>query len=221
MNQLILPASVKANIPTAKIPVQYEQACKALAACESIDEAKEWDTKADALAAWARIYKSDQAAAQARSLKLYAYRRMGKLSAELRPRYRMVKEKGEDRARGSLPGPRSALMELGLNNRETQQIRRIANLPEKTFEKLATMERPPSPAHIYNRLTVPGTDAWKKIAASGGGCIMIFRSFCRTNSDAAALARGLSADEARMARAMVRECSDWLDNFEQHLPKAI
>src|ERR1700722_7297053 len=75
-----------AKVPrTVPMPVEYVEACKALAACVTIDEAKRWADKAEALAAWAKIYRSDEASVQAARLKLHAYRRMGKLAEEIRP----------------------------------------------------------------------------------------------------------------------------------------
>lgn len=64
------------------VPVEYEAACNALAQCVDLDEAKYWSDKADALAAWAKIYRDDRISAQAKRLKLKAYRRMGELAAE-------------------------------------------------------------------------------------------------------------------------------------------
>lgn len=52
-----------------RLPVEYEQAVAALSACCSIDEAKTWSDKADALAAWAKIYRSRDADRQARRLR--------------------------------------------------------------------------------------------------------------------------------------------------------
>lgn len=76
---------------TPHVPVEYETAINALVACRSIDEAKYWSDKSDALAAWAKIYHSDKAAREAKALKLWAFRRMGQLAAELRPNYKRVK----------------------------------------------------------------------------------------------------------------------------------
>ena len=68
------------------VPVEYERACTALAECQTIDEAKYWDNKADALAAWAKIYNNDQAGLEAKRLKLHAYRRMGEIAREIIPK---------------------------------------------------------------------------------------------------------------------------------------
>src|SRR6185437_1386632 len=140
-----LPALVKRRIADAQLPVEYEIACKALAACSSIDEAKTWADKSDALAAWAKIYKSDRAALEARRLKLHAYRPMGELARELRPQRRASK------GRGTLPGPRSLLLEHGLTTTQAQLVARVSNLPESEFEALVMRPIPPTPNIVFRQ----------------------------------------------------------------------
>src|SRR5208282_4621524 len=81
---------------TPLVPVEYETAITALTECAHLDEAKYWDNKADALAAWAKIYHSDECARKAKMLKMHAYRRMGQLAGELRPKMpvRILQEQG-------------------------------------------------------------------------------------------------------------------------------
>src|ERR1700733_10435972 len=100
-----IPQSAKALMATAKIPVQFEEGLKALAACRSIDEAKYWASAAEALAAWARIHKEKRAGVEAKLIDLHAHRRMGELAAEMRPiRYRLGKG-GKNSPPNKLPGP--------------------------------------------------------------------------------------------------------------------
>lgn len=196
------------------VPVQYEQAVQALAECSTLDDAKVWSDKADALAAWAKIYRDDTVDRQARALKLHAYRRMGLLAAELRP-----PSKPNQGRPGMAPGPMSALRDAGLNATAAREARHIAKLPPRVFT--AAVERPkvPSPSRLYvvtRAERSKRSDAW--IAMNAGG-LASARSFCN-NNDARQLARGLNSDEAAKAREMVRSISDWLDEFERCLPRS-
>ena len=46
-----LPPSVQARVSHAKMPLKFDEAINALVACRSVDEAKYYADKADALAA--------------------------------------------------------------------------------------------------------------------------------------------------------------------------
>lgn len=208
-----LPTEVKAKVPSAKIPVQYEEACKALVACTAIDEAKFWDNKADALAAWARIYKSDQAAIESKRLKLHAYRRMGELSAEIAKTEKTQPRRG----RGQQPGAHKILMREGLNHGAACAARRLARMTASSFDALVNSKKPPAPYTVAIQ-RVGSTDAWNSFNTHGGSATA-FRTWCRRNNPSE-LARAMKADEARKAREVAQELSDWLDEFEQHLPKS-
>lgn len=198
---------------TPLVPVEYEAAIKALAACLSLDDAKYWDNKADALAAWAKIYRDDKVGRQARSLKLFAYRRMGILAGELRPGGR------QPGVRGAAPGPVTVLMESGLKKGEAVAARQLAKLPQREFNSLANALRPRSPLTEAKVLQM-GTcmsKAWIALTQNAAG-FPHFRAFCRRN-EASEMARSLRADEAIKASEMLIEINEWLDKFEQYLPK--
>jgi hypothetical protein len=195
---------------------EYETAINALAACVTLDEAKYWDNKADAIAAWAKIYHDETAARRAKQLKLHAYRRMGQLAQELRPT-----------RLGSLPGvcgggnPRGApslLMEQGLRRSQALIAVRFAKTDAARFKEFIEAPRPPSFSTAYKSLVGKGSDAWQSFAGTGQG-VSHFRAFIRSHS-AGKLAAELAPDEAEKARALVTELQEWLDEFEQHLPKA-
>lgn len=131
------------------MPVEYETAIKALDACTSLDETKAWNNAADALAAWAKIYNSDEAELKAKRLRLHAYRRMGQLARELRPPGRM-KGGGHRGCLGKLPGPNSLLQEHGLTKTEAGAANFIAQLPEEQFQRV--LERPLRPTTVANHL---------------------------------------------------------------------
>lgn len=194
---------------TPLVPVEYESAVKALAECITLDEAKYWDNKADALAAWAKIYHSPDAERKARQLKLHAYRRMGELAEELRPSRRKA-------GKYFLPGGESLLREIGLNESKAKQAVRLRKIPPKEFEALVNKPTPPAP---YSLLAHSPTksEAWNSFTRPVNSP-MSWRTYCRGN-DARSLARGMVADEAQSARRIVVEITEWLDAFEQALPK--
>jgi hypothetical protein len=133
----------------APMPVEYDRAIKALEACLSLDETKVWNNAADALAAWAKIYKSDEAELKSKRLRLHAYRRMGQLARELRPPGRM-KGGGYRGCQGKLPGAISLLQEHGLTKTEAGASNFIAQLPEEQFQLV--LERPLRPTTVANYL---------------------------------------------------------------------
>lgn len=192
---------------TPLVPIEYEQALKSLEACLTLDEAKYWSDKADALAAWAKIAHSNKAARQSRQLKLYAYRRMGELATELRPRKYLGYEQG--RSGGGL----SVLKEHGFTTNTAQVMRGIALMPRTTFESAINLKTPPSPTRLY-----------KDNGAKNPEWLIVFRNLsearrvCRLHKPSV-LAKSIDTSEAtHTAKKLIQELSEWLDEFEQHLP---
>ena len=134
----------------AAIPVEYETALKALAACLSLEETRAWRNTADLLATYARIYRSREAEVAAKRLRLHAYRRMGQLAAELRPSGRANVEKGRRGVAGKLPGAASLLMEHGLTIAEARSANFIGRLPDEQFKRI--LVRPRSPMTVAYHL---------------------------------------------------------------------
>lgn len=198
---------------TPLVPIEYEAACKALEACETLDEAKYWSDKSDALAAWAKIYHDDVVTLKAKRLKLKAYRRMGELAFELRPAKGKKGHLG-----GGAPGPRSLLMEMGLNKAESDAARTLAKMRSARFFEETDRPHPRSPIYAAQRGAAGASEAWAEIAKSGVG-LMSFQSWCGRH-DARALCSVLSNDEAQKCRSAVLKIQEWLDAFEQYLPKA-
>ncbi len=162
---------VAQRMHTVQVPVIYEEACKALAACTTVDEGKYWSDKATALAAWAKIHGSRKAEAEAARLKLHAFRRMGALALELRPpdgvetpqerkqreieakkRY-IARKRGLDmplRSR-SRPGAQSLLIDSGLSPREAGAALRISRVEDKLFTDEVERQKPRSPTGLWGR----------------------------------------------------------------------
>lgn len=204
-----LPAAIKRRSEQLEMPVLYREALAALERCTTMDEGKYYADKADALAAWAKIYGSDEDARAAARLKLKAYSRMGKLAEELRP----IKSNGY--RLGLEPGPTTLLMEHGLSKHHAAYARRLSKLENGDREKFAkVIEAAKSPSGAVLQVGVTGsTERWGKYRQA----MMSFRGYCRNND--ASLAKSFSRDEAIKAKEMVVEVWEWLDAFEQALPK--
>lgn len=204
---------------TPLVPVEYESAVKALQSCITLDEAKYWGEKADALAAWAKIYRNDQVGIEARRLKLHAFRRMGELAQELRPP-KLGAVKGAPQGSGTPPGSPSLLVKHGLRIDQANACSAIAKVPRREFEEIVALPKPPAPATFLYKFADRNTsDSWRILTGvHGGNSLTGFRSWLR-GKEPKLLARALRKDEAQKARETVEEIVDWLDEFEEALPK--
>lgn len=196
---------------TPLVPVAYEEAVKALSECLSLDEAKYWDNKADALAAWAKIYRNDEALRKAKMLKLHAFRRMGSLATELRPTPKRAKGVGIGHV-GAPPGPRSLLMEQGLSSSNADTAIWLDSVPKRKFA--AMLNKPASPTTVRYREFQASTDIWYRVSREA----ISFRSTLRRYTPAQVF-KAMTAQELNNAYALATEISEWLDEFEQRLPK--
>jgi hypothetical protein len=195
------------------VPIEYEQACTSLAACLTIDDAKYWSDKSDALAAWAKIYHDDQASTDARRVKLKAYRRMGELARELRPTRK--------------PSANKLLREHGIDQHHARVALSLSLAPEKEFSKV--VERAPGLHKAALQFRGLGaragktvsTDAWVWLASGkiNGGSLYSVRTAFRQRA-ARDIAAQISQGEVKVARELVREIVDWLEEFEAALPKS-
>lgn len=221
-----LPTYVESRVQDAILPVEYTAACRAVAACRTIDESKHWSDKADALAAWAKIYKNEQAAVEAKRLKLHAYRRMSVLADELQPKKQQLGPHG-----GSKPGPRALLLGHGFSREVTKYIRRVGAIPQSTFDEMIRSPKPPGISaaseagvgHAKQHGRMKSSEAWRRLSightAGGVNLRRFITIFCRKNS-AKELARSLNPGEVKAVRALLNEAQEWLDELEQYLPKA-
>lgn len=207
----------------AEVPVFYEDACKALVACQTIDESKYWSDKADALAAWAKIFKSKKAEVEAKKLKLHAFRRMGEIAKAM---LKDGRERGEvtDSKMGAKKGINHILIKQGLTHSQAHLVSKVSKVPDEVFEDAIKSPKPPSPSSIKSivikrKSAVEGSDAYKHLMdGQRFGRLAKFAYFCSTH-DAYELARQLSPSEAKICRKALVQCQEWLDAFEQALPK--
>ena len=122
---------------TPMMPAEIDAAVKAIELCMTFDETKYWADKAEALAAWAKIYHDDLISRKAKTLKLYAYRQMGIVAGKEQPELRLGGR------RGSQPGPRQWLLDRGMTHREAGIARVLAKV---SAEEINTMSRVPRSA---------------------------------------------------------------------------
>lgn len=190
------------------VPIEYERAISALVACQNIDDAKYFSDKADALAAWAKIHRDDQAGVEAKRLKLHSYRRIDQLARELRP----VQRNESNRSRFG-PGPRSLLREHGFKKATTNAIHVTGQLTQEEFDVVVNQPRPPSPSRLamsHMKSNPPWAELFQALSAS--------RSHMRRHP-AAEMAKSLGEKSVQTARQIAIELTEWLDEFERHLPK--
>lgn len=192
------------------VPVEYETAVNALQACVTLDDAKIWSDKADALAAWAKIYRSDDAGRKARQLKLHAYRRMGALAEELRPQER--KRRSDGKIMGKKDGPASLLREQGLTSGKEFAATKLARLPEREFRGLLERERVPSPMAAFR---ATGSIEISQVVAAA----ISFRTACRKVSPEDA-ARTLAPTMSAAQKALFRDLLEWLDRLDQCIQRS-
>ncbi len=189
---------------TPLVPVEYETAVKSLAACLTLDETKYWDAKADALAAWAKIYRDDDVGRKAKMLKLHAYRRMGQLAAELRPH--VVTEKGRS------PGPKSLLIESGMTSTAAEAATALSRFSDHKFSK--ALREPKAPITIV-RLTNAANPTYTKFCHAAQNVRSITRQ--HTAAEMARIVKSLSDGEKDTARRLCSDISEWLDDLHARL----
>lgn len=132
----------KVPINDRPLPIPYEQAVKAVAACQTLDEAKYFSDAADALSAWAKIYADDRVSREARALKLHAFRRVYSIAQQVVPTMRDPSICGRPR------GPRFVMGEAGFRPKDIEAAKKLAELPQKKFDKLVNSARPPAPSTL-------------------------------------------------------------------------
>jgi hypothetical protein len=194
------------------LPQEYEMAVVALKECTEFPEAKYWHDKAEALAAWAKVYHDEQIDHWARQLRLRASRRMGELSRELRPA--TIKRDGA-RANGRNPGHIQLMIDQGLKRSEAVVASAIAKVPNYKFERALQKKVPPAPSSFLRRGYHDSSETWKMLR-EGSRNPLVCSSFIQANPPVRT-AHALSKDEARVARTLLKELREWINKFEEAL----
>lgn len=196
---------IKAGQPPRGVtapPVEYENALRSLQLCQTLDDAKYWSDKSEALAAWARIFRDKRVELEAKKLRLTAYRKMGELAQQLRPKQKPLGGKG------CLPGEIALLKDQGLSLQQANSASFLARLAKPKFTDLLNRTNPPSPITAI-RFKFEQTSEWLSFKHNSNGG-MYFRGWTR-NHPAAKFIAALRADEKLVLLEVVVELAAWVE----------
>lgn len=111
--------------------VQYDAACAAVAACKTVDEAKEILNRAEAARAYARQAKNRQMELDAIEIRVRAERRLGEIIIQLKQSDKIVVQGVRSHTeRGKVA---VTLSDLGISKKDSAPAQRLAQLPEARF----------------------------------------------------------------------------------------
>lgn len=122
------------------MPIAFAHAVKAIADCQLIDEAKEWDGTAQAWEGWAKFYNDDAVMREAKLLRLWAYRRMGILA---RREAQLARAKC-----GKNPGAVTLLVGHGIGRSKALTMSKIGGISDDVFAKALTGDKIPAPVSL-------------------------------------------------------------------------
>jgi len=115
------------DVTHARLPETYENAQKALAECQKIDECQAWADKAEALASYAKQADDDSLRKMADRIQARAIRRAGELLKQIEPKHTgRPPENGE----GDRPNltRKQAATDAGLSDHQRKQALHVANI---------------------------------------------------------------------------------------------
>jgi hypothetical protein len=121
--------------------IKYEAACRALAECKSVDEAKEWADKAAAMQAYGRMAKDKTLEVDAAEIRIRAERRLGEMIAATKADGGLsrgaagagINQHTPNEVR-SLPTTAPKLSDAGISKDLSSRAQKLAAVPEAEFE---------------------------------------------------------------------------------------
>jgi hypothetical protein len=201
------------NIGTAALPATYERAKIALAACNQIDECKDWADKAAALASYAKQADDNSLQKLALRIQARAIRRCGELLQTFQSPGARTDKQPPDGIDGRFT-QRQAAESAGMSERQELTAVRVANVPASDFELAIESDDPPT----VTRLAELGTKSQPKVAEKFAeathvlGVLYTFATFCGEH-EPAAIAHALYPHECKSARGHVATVEAWLAAF--------
>ena len=193
---------------------EYEVACAALRECLTLDATKYFSDLGSVKAAYARLVKDREAEHLARRVILRAIFHARQIAERDQPGGYVAR--GRNARGGTLvalgPGPQAAMRAVGFTKGEAVAGGRLARLSPAEREALIAQPRPPTPAFIASTARVVCEEERALLA------LQMVRTALRKNA-ANQVAKTLSGARVPTFRACAQEVSDWLDAFEQALPK--
>lgn len=144
-----------ATAEPARLPATYRAARTALEECVRVDECKQWQKKAEALASYAKQAEDDELFQMATRIKARAVRRCGELLKEIeagtnqhtKPAYA-----GADTSRSA------AARDAGLSERQKVTALRVASVPDDEFNGLVESDDPPTITDLAERGKKPSPE---------------------------------------------------------------
>jgi len=116
------------DVTHARLPETYENAQKALAECQKIDECQAWADKAEALASYAKQADDDSLRKMADRIQARAIRRAGELLKQIEPgKGGQPYQSGSTRS-GDHPSRKQAATDAGLSDHQRKQALHVANI---------------------------------------------------------------------------------------------
>jgi hypothetical protein len=114
--------------------VAYDAMVRAIAKAEKVDEVKDIRDKAQALEAYARQARDNEALNRAVRIRIRAERRAGQLLAQMKGRDERAKQ-GGDRKSNLTDSSLIVLDDLGISYYQASRWQKLAQIPEKVFEE--------------------------------------------------------------------------------------
>ena len=148
----MLPSTITPS--SAKLPASYENAKTALANCVSLDECMTWGDKMEALASYAKQSKDDELMKMATRIRDRAIRRAGELLKQIEPAHG-ANQNITDATDSKVLTRTDAARQAGMSERQQVTAIRVANVPEKDFERQVESENPPTVTKLAQQGTKP------------------------------------------------------------------
>lgn len=148
----MLPSTITPS--SAKLPASYENAKTALANCVSLDECMTWGDKMEALASYAKQSKDDELMKMATRIRDRAIRRAGELLKQIEPAHG-ANQNITDATDSKVLTRTDAARQAGMSERQQVTAIRVANVPEKEFERQVESENPPTVTKLAQQGTKP------------------------------------------------------------------
>jgi len=221
-----LPIQTQQRMDSIQALATIDEISHAIAECTTIELAKYYDNKIDALAALAKILKDDKITVEAKRAKLLNYRKLGEIAESLRPtkfaqplpldreerrlHINAIAVRVRARKRGAQipkslggnsrpPGAQSLLKEHGFSQVKSTQILQVSRVPENVFKDAVGSPNPPPPRRLAIKGINQGGIKHKNISSD------LYRSF-RAESSGCNAGRFItwcrSNNPAELARGM-------------------
>ena len=157
MNHALLPSRQGATLPA-----KYEAAKLALKECNKLDECRDWEDKAEALASYAKQQDDKEMEKTARRIRARAVRRCGELLKEIKK----AQGANQNIKAGADPNVRTrkqAAADAGLSPRKAKDSIRVANVPEESFEEQLESDSPPTKTNLAKQGTKKAVPRYEQL----------------------------------------------------------